>query len=141
MSWLLKAKLQDAPVGQPNASTNAFIGPDGTFYPIPDDHGHDRWVMMYLNDETSPLGKPWIRQKAFDKLLFEYSGEPSDAQWSTMSQVILQADGYSEVILSDTTHGYAGFSVNEFRQSGLTLKNYLDTIGITITDDGDAPIW
>lgn len=114
--------------GQPEPRVSAYVSPNGTFYIMPGHHLHQAWGMKNPDLYEADPGN-WVGQQGTEinnRLGFHFSTPLTAAQLSVMARSILMTDPDTEIVLETPEYGSTVFQMQEFRQSGMRLPEYLE---------------
>lgn len=115
------------PTANPSGGT-AFIAPSGNFYdcgPVE----HRQWAWDNFGSDDLPI--QWIRINTVADLNIEFATDPTQEQWSTLSKVVLGADGHIEFFIENNAGSWImdrTATVEEFRRSRKPLQEFVQSI-------------
>jgi hypothetical protein len=105
----------------------AVVAPSGNLYDCYMDHAN--WFRRHFGSEEHPAG--WVRFNAVADLCLSFDGPPTEQQWSTMSKLLLVAEGSREFFVEDSSGSIkmdCTATVDQFRRSGKRLKDFCTTL-------------
>lgn len=118
------------PPSEPTSATSygSFIARSGNFYDLGDED-HLGWVAKHMAESVLPGG--WVRVQTLSDIGFEFASDPTPAQWSAMSKVVLSAEGHREFFVENNAGSWTmdrTATVDEFRRSGKRLLQFCQDV-------------
>jgi len=133
--WSLRLAVRNAdglrvsarPIAPAESGPRAAIAPSGNVYDCYMDHAN--WFRKHLGSEEYPTG--WVRFNAVADLCLSFEQPPTPQQWSSMSKLLLVADGSREFFVEDGSGSVKmdrTATVDEFRRSGQPLQKFCASV-------------